>query len=161
MSLRLAFARTDCTPMTHCVPKGWNSWNFWAFRADIFFGAAWWQQLIIVIRFQKVSQGFIWIETIAIGVRPILEFYSTVCSKSNERLTKQGYIHCFICESEICFECVQRTNWNKSGIPRENKVRSLILNKFIQNRERITVSRRKVALKDDLHIKYDECFQPM
>ena len=43
LSLRLAFARTDCTPMTHCVPKGWNSWNFWAFRADIFLGSAWWQ----------------------------------------------------------------------------------------------------------------------
>ena len=41
LSLRLAFARTDCTPMTHCVPKGWNSWNFWAFRSGIFFGAAW------------------------------------------------------------------------------------------------------------------------
>ena len=41
MSLRLAFARIDCTPMTHCVPKGWNSWNFWAFRSCIFFGAAW------------------------------------------------------------------------------------------------------------------------
>ena len=41
LSLRLAFARTDCTPMTHCVPMGWNSWNFWVFRADIFFGAAW------------------------------------------------------------------------------------------------------------------------
>ena len=25
MSLRLAFARTGCTPMTHCVPMGWNS----------------------------------------------------------------------------------------------------------------------------------------
>ena len=36
LSLRLAFARTDCTPMTHCVPMGRNSWNFWAFRADIF-----------------------------------------------------------------------------------------------------------------------------
>ena len=42
LSLRLAFARTDCTPMTHCVPMGRNSWNFWAFRADIFFGSAWW-----------------------------------------------------------------------------------------------------------------------
>ena len=42
LSLRLAFARTDCTPMTHCVPMGRNSWNFWVFRADIFFGSAWW-----------------------------------------------------------------------------------------------------------------------
>ena len=25
LSLRLAFARTDCTPMTHCVPMGRNS----------------------------------------------------------------------------------------------------------------------------------------
>ena len=41
MSLRLAFARTSCTPMTHCVPMGWNSWNFWAFRSGIFLGAAW------------------------------------------------------------------------------------------------------------------------
>ena len=46
MSLRLAFARTDCTPMTHCVPMGWNSWNFWVFRADIFFGSAWWWRLM-------------------------------------------------------------------------------------------------------------------
>ena len=28
LSLRLAFARTDCTPMTHCVPMGRNSWDF-------------------------------------------------------------------------------------------------------------------------------------
>ena len=42
LSLRLAFARTDCTPMTHCVPMGRNSWNFQAFRSGIFFGAAWW-----------------------------------------------------------------------------------------------------------------------
>ena len=27
LSLRLAFARTDCTPMTHCVPMGRNSLN--------------------------------------------------------------------------------------------------------------------------------------
>ena len=26
LSLRLAFARTDCTPMTHCVPMGRNNW---------------------------------------------------------------------------------------------------------------------------------------
>ena len=42
MSLRLAFARTDCTPMTHCVPMGRNSWNFWVFRVDIFFGSTRW-----------------------------------------------------------------------------------------------------------------------
>ena len=43
MSLRLAFARTSCTPMTHCVPMEWNSWNFWVFRVDIFFGSTrWW-----------------------------------------------------------------------------------------------------------------------
>ena len=36
-------------PMTHCVPMGWNSWNFWAFRADIFFGSAWWQAAPIKI----------------------------------------------------------------------------------------------------------------
>ena len=45
MSLRLAFARTSCTPMTHCVPMGWNSWNFWAFRSGIYLGAAWWWRL--------------------------------------------------------------------------------------------------------------------
>ena len=28
LSLRLAFARTDCTPMTHCVPMGRNSCGF-------------------------------------------------------------------------------------------------------------------------------------
>ena len=49
LSLRLAFARTDCTPMTHCVPMGRNSWNFWVFRADIFFGSAWWQAAPIKI----------------------------------------------------------------------------------------------------------------
>ena len=42
LSLRLAFARTDCTPMTHCVPMGRNSWNFWVFRVDIFFGSTRW-----------------------------------------------------------------------------------------------------------------------
>ena len=31
LSLRLAFARTDCTPMTHCVPMGRNSWDDWLF----------------------------------------------------------------------------------------------------------------------------------
>ena len=28
LSLRLAFARTDCTPMTHCVPMGRNSLDY-------------------------------------------------------------------------------------------------------------------------------------
>ena len=36
LSLRLAFARTDCTPMTHCVPMGWNSWDDWLFRHFIY-----------------------------------------------------------------------------------------------------------------------------
>ena len=31
LSLRLAFARTDCTPMTHCVPMGRNSCGFKVF----------------------------------------------------------------------------------------------------------------------------------
>ena len=31
LSLRLAFARTDCTPMTHCVPMGRNSCGFRVF----------------------------------------------------------------------------------------------------------------------------------
>ncbi len=35
MSLRLAFARTDCTPMTHCVPIGRNSWPVRVFLCDI------------------------------------------------------------------------------------------------------------------------------
>ena len=58
LSLRLAFARTDCTPMTHCVPMGRNSWNFWAFRADIFFGSAWWDTLRDFFRLRRLH---IWI----------------------------------------------------------------------------------------------------
>ena len=36
LSLRLAFARTDCTAMTHCVPMGRNSWDDWLFRHFIY-----------------------------------------------------------------------------------------------------------------------------
>ena len=34
LSLRLAFARTDCTPMTHCVPMGLNPLGALLFGGD-------------------------------------------------------------------------------------------------------------------------------
>ena len=74
MSLCLAFARTDCTPMTHCVPKGWNSWNFWAFRSGIFFGAAWWQAAPI-----KISTVFLVFSMVSAFLARFLELAASYC----------------------------------------------------------------------------------
>ena len=74
MSLRLAFARTSCTPMTHCVPMGWNSWNFWVFRVDIFFGSTRWQAAPI-----KISTVFLVFSMVSAFLARFLELAASYC----------------------------------------------------------------------------------
>ena len=65
LSLRLAFARTDCTPMTHCVPMGRNSCGFKVFI---------WQAAPI-----KISTVFLVFSMVSAFLARFLELAASYC----------------------------------------------------------------------------------